>query len=157
MTIELWSLGKENNKLMEDAIQEYSKRINRYHSFKLLTIDNGKINKSLPLEQILDKEAELVNQKLTDRDILISLDDKGKSFTSIQFAEKINQLMNQSPQRMVFLIGGSYGIADSLKHKSSLLLSLSSFTFPHQLVRLLFTEQLYRSFTILKNEKYHHE
>jgi 23S rRNA (pseudouridine1915-N3)-methyltransferase len=157
MNIELWSLGKDNNKLMDDAISEYAKRINRYHSFKLTTIDNSKINKSLPLEQLLEKEAETILSKLTDRDVLICLDDKGKSFNSVQFAEKMNQIMNLSSQRIIFLIGGSYGIANSLKQKSILNLSLSTFTFPHQLVRLIFTEQLYRAFTILKNEKYHHE
>lgn len=157
MTIELWSLGKENNKLMEDAIAEYTRRINRYNDFKLVTIDNSKINKNIPKEQLLEKEAELILQKLNERDILIALDDKGKTFTSTQFAARLNQTMNLSPQRIIFLIGGSYGIAGSIKEKSYLLLSLSAFTFPHQLVRLLFTEQLYRAFTILKNEKYHHE
>ncbi|MBK8329783.1 MAG: 23S rRNA (pseudouridine(1915)-N(3))-methyltransferase RlmH [Bacteroidetes bacterium] len=157
MTIELWSLGKENNKRMDEAITEYTKRINRYQAFKMVNIDNTKINKNTPMEQLLAREADLITQKLTDRDLLIALDDKGKAFTSVQFAEKLNQTMNLSPQRIIFLIGGSYGIAQSLKEKSQFLLSLSSFTFPHQLVRLLFSEQLYRAFTILKNEKYHHE
>jgi 23S rRNA (pseudouridine1915-N3)-methyltransferase len=157
MTIELWSLGKENNKWMDEAITEYTKRINRYQAFKMVNIDNTKINKNTPMEQLLAREADLITQKLTDRDLLIALDDKGKAFTSVQFAEKLNQTMNLSPQRIIFLIGGSYGIAQSLKEKSQFLLSLSSFTFPHQLVRLLFSEQLYRAFTILKNEKYHHE
>ena len=157
MTIELWSLGKENNKRMDEAITEYTKRINRYQVFKMVNIDNTKINKNTPMEQLLAREADLITQKLTDRDLLIALDDKGKAFTSVQFAEKLNQTMNLSPQRIIFLIGGSYGIAQSLKEKSQFLLSLSSFTFPHQLVRVLFSEQLYRAFTILKNEKYHHE
>ncbi|MBK6331307.1 MAG: 23S rRNA (pseudouridine(1915)-N(3))-methyltransferase RlmH [Bacteroidetes bacterium] len=157
MTIELWSLGKENNKRMDEAITEYTKRINRYQAFKMVNIDNTKINKNTPMEQLLAREADLITQKLTDRDLLIALDDKGKAFTSVQFAEKLNQTMNLSPQRIIFLIGGSYGIAQSLKEKSHFLLSLSTFTFPHQLVRLLFSEQLYRAFTILKNEKYHHE
>ncbi|MBK9481693.1 MAG: 23S rRNA (pseudouridine(1915)-N(3))-methyltransferase RlmH [Bacteroidetes bacterium] len=157
MTIELWSLGKENNKWMDEAITEYTKRINRYQAFKMVNIDNTKINKNTPMEQLLAREADLITQKLTDRDLLIALDDKGKAFTSVQFAEKLNQTMNLSPQRIIFLIGGSYGIAQSLKEKSHFLLSLSTFTFPHQLVRLLFSEQLYRAFTILKNEKYHHE
>jgi 23S rRNA (pseudouridine1915-N3)-methyltransferase len=157
MTIELWSLGRENNKMLTAAIEEYAARINKYNSFRLITIDNSKLNKNLPREQLLEKEALLITQKMSDRDLLIALDDKGKTFTSAQFAAKLNQTMNLSPQKIIFLIGGSYGIADSLKSKSHLLMSLSAFTFPHQLVRLLFTEQLYRAFTILKNEKYHHE
>ncbi|MBK7692173.1 MAG: 23S rRNA (pseudouridine(1915)-N(3))-methyltransferase RlmH [Bacteroidetes bacterium] len=157
MIIELWSLGKENHQIVDEAIAEYSKRINRYNTFKMVTIDNSKVNKNLPLEQILEKEADLVRQKLQDRDILVALDDKGKAFTSRQFAEKLNQQMNVSPQRIIFLIGGSFGIATSIKQQAALIMSLSALTFPHQLVRLLFAEQLYRAFTILKNEKYHHE
>jgi 23S rRNA (pseudouridine1915-N3)-methyltransferase len=157
MIIELWSLGKENSQIVDVAIAEYSKRINRYNTFKMVTIDNSKVNKNLPLEQILDKEAVLIRQKLQDRDIFIVLDDKGKAFTSRQFAEKLNQQMNLSPLRIIFLIGGSFGTASSIKEDAQLTMSLSALTFPHQLVRLLFTEQLYRAFTILKNEKYHHE
>jgi len=157
MNIELWSLGKENTKLVDKAIDEYVTRLNRYNSFNLVTIDNAKLTKSLPKNQLLEKEADLILDKLQDRDILIVLDEKGKQFTSKEFAEKINQFMNLSPLRIIFLIGGSFGIADKLKTKAHLVLGLSAFTFPHQLVRLLFTEQLYRAFTILKNEKYHHE
>jgi 23S rRNA (pseudouridine1915-N3)-methyltransferase len=157
MNIELWSLGKENTKLVDDAIKEYSQRINRYHNFMIHTIDNSKIPKSLPKTQMLEREAELIFNKLQERDLLLVLDENGKYFTSKEFSEKINQFMNLSPQRLIFLIGGSYGIADSLKSKAVLILGLSKFTFPHQLVRLIFTEQLYRAFSILKNEKYHHE
>ena len=130
MTIELWSLGRENNKLLTAAIEEYAARINKYNSFRLITIDNSKLNKNLPREQLLEKEAALIAQKMNDRDLLIALDDKGKTFTSAQFAAKLNQTMNLSPQKIIFLIGGSYGIADSLKTKSHLLMSLSAFTFP---------------------------
>ncbi len=157
MNIELWSLGKENTKLVDKAIEEYTTRLNRYVGFSIVTIDNSKVPKTLPKLQLLDKEADLVLDKLQDRDLLIVLDEHGNEFTSKKFAEKLNQLMNLSPIRLIFLIGGSYGIADKLKAKATLVLGLSAFTFPHQLVRLLFTEQLYRAFTILKNEKYHHE
>jgi 23S rRNA (pseudouridine1915-N3)-methyltransferase len=157
MMIELWSLGKENTKLVDNAIEEYSNRLNRYVGFNIVTIDNAKVPKTLPKIQLLDKEAELVFDKLHDRDLLIVLDERGKYFTSKDFSEKLNQLMNLSPIRIIFLIGGSYGISEKLKAKATLVLGLSAFTFPHQLVRLLFTEQLYRAFTILKNEKYHHE
>ena len=157
MQIELWSLGKENTKLLVEGIEEYSKRINRYHSFKLVFIDNTKIPKQLPKEQLMDKEAELIFSKLGDKDLLISLDEKGKQFTSVDFSKKLENLMNMSPTKIIFLIGGSFGIAKKVKDKSLLTMTLSDFTFPHQLVRLLFTEQLYRAFTILKNEKYHHE
>jgi len=157
MLIELWSLGREQTKLLEVAIDEYTKRINRYMPFRLQVIDNAKINKNLPKEQILEREAELILARLQDRDLLVALDEKGKSFTSVGFSEKLNHMMNLSPTRIIFLIGGSYGTAPRVKDKAHLTMALSDLTFPHQLVRLLFTEQLYRAFSILKNEKYHHE
>ncbi len=157
MVIELWHLGKENTKLVDAALDEYSKRINRYISFKIFCIDNSKIPKQLPKSQLLNKEAELVMQKLQERDCLFLLDENGQQYTSVAFAEKINTTLNLSHQRIIFLIGGSYGIAPILKAKAYQLMALSALTFPHQLVRLIFTEQLYRAFSILKNEKYHHE
>ena len=157
MTIELWSLGKQDKKELEAAIDLYGKRLKHYTKYQIVTIDNAKIQKTLPKEQILDKEAELVLAKLQDKDILITLDERGQHLTSIQLSEKLNSWMNLSPAKIVFLIGGSYGIANKLHQKAIFRLSLSQLTFPHQLVRLFFTEQLYRAFTILKNEKYHHE
>ncbi|HMN33279.1 MAG TPA: 23S rRNA (pseudouridine(1915)-N(3))-methyltransferase RlmH [Chitinophagaceae bacterium] len=157
MNIELWTIGKESNKHLESATNLYINRLNHYTRFQLLTIDNSKINKNLPLPQLLEKEALLVLQKLNDKDTLVCLDDKGKAFSSVQFSEKLNQLLSHSTTKIVFLIGGSYGISETLKKKSNFIFSLSSLTFPHQLVRLIFCEQLYRAFSILKNEKYHHE
>jgi 23S rRNA (pseudouridine1915-N3)-methyltransferase len=120
-------------------------------------VDNSKIQKSAPKEQVLEKEADLVLAKLLDKDLLITLDEHGKHLSSADFAEKLNAWMNQAPTRIIFLIGGSYGIAEKLHQRAHFKFSLSLLTFPHQLVRLFFTEQLYRAFTILKNEKYHHE
>ncbi|MBL7765362.1 MAG: 23S rRNA (pseudouridine(1915)-N(3))-methyltransferase RlmH [Chitinophagaceae bacterium] len=157
MTIELWSLGKENTKLVDAAIEEYTKRIQHYVPYKLTVIDNAKIPKQLPKAAMMEKEAELVLQKLQDRDLLVVLDEHGKAIQSMALAEKMNHMFNLSPNRIIFLIGGSFGIAPVLKEKAHYILSLSSLTFPHQLVRLLFTEQLYRALSILKNEKYHHE
>ncbi|HPI54720.1 MAG TPA: 23S rRNA (pseudouridine(1915)-N(3))-methyltransferase RlmH [Chitinophagaceae bacterium] len=157
MNIELWTLGKEQSNHLDLAIAEYCKRLNHYSSFKIITIDNSKLNKSLSKNQLLDKEAELILAKLTERDYLVCLDEHGKSFTSIQFANQLNSIFNQSNGKLIFLIGGSFGISPLIKTKARLLLRLSDFTFPHQLVRLIFTEQLYRAMTILKNEKYHHE
>lgn len=157
MNIELWSIGKENSKTLHTAIEEYASRLNHYINFKIINIDNSKINKNLPKQQLLEKESELIFNKLQERDILICLDDKGKMFSSIQFSEKLNQLLSLSSSRIIFLIGGSYGISETLKQKSIFIFSLSTLTFPHQLVRLIFVEQLYRAFSILKNEKYHHE
>ncbi len=157
MNIEIWTLGKEQSKGLEHAIDEYTKRINRYVSFQIVTIDNTKIPKQLPKNQILLKETDIILSKLNERDLLICLDELGKPFTSLKFSEKLNQLLSQSSGRIIFIIGGSFGIHETLKSKANMLLRLSDFTFPHQLVRLLFTEQLYRAFSILNNEKYHHE
>jgi 23S rRNA (pseudouridine1915-N3)-methyltransferase len=157
MTIELWSLGKSDNKELEPAINLYFQRLKHYTKFNLTALDNSKINKKLSLEQILDQEADLVLQKLRDKDLIVTLDERGTELTSTLFANKINQWMNQSPTRLIFLIGGSYGISERVHQRAAFKFSLSKLTFPHQLVRLFFTEQLYRAFTILKNEKYHHE
>ena len=157
MQIELWSLGREQSKGVDEAIADYAKRINRYNPFSLQVIDNGKLNKNMPREQLLDREADLVLDRLQERDWLVALDEHGTVLRSTELAERLNRIMSQGPSRLIFLIGGSYGLAPRLKSKARLTLSLSALTFPHQLVRLLFTEQLYRAFTILRNEKYHHE
>ncbi|MBL7755208.1 MAG: 23S rRNA (pseudouridine(1915)-N(3))-methyltransferase RlmH [Bacteroidota bacterium] len=157
MLIELWSLGKDNMRDFEPGITEYAKRINRYHKFNLVVIDNSKINKAIPLAKIQEKEMELIVQRMQERDLLVCLDENGTNYTSVQFAEQLNTWFNRAPQRLIFVIGGSYGISKQLLHQSVATVSLSKFTFPHQLVRLVFTEQLYRAFSILNNEKYHHD
>ena len=157
MTIELWSLGKQDKKELESAIELYCKRLKHYTKYQIVTIDNSKIQKSLPKEQMLEREADLVLAKMQEKDVLITLDERGQHLSSTQFSEKLNTWMNLAPSKIIFLIGGSFGIADKLHHKAIYRLSLSQLTFPHQLVRLFFTEQLYRAFTILKNDKYHHE
>lgn len=155
--IELWSLGREDKKELSASIDLYKQRLKHYTKFDLINIDNTKLSKLSSKEQMLSAEAELVLSKLKDRDILVTLDENGKSLTSMQFSEKLNQWLVRSPSKLIFLIGGSYGISEKLHQRADTKLSISTFTFPHQLVRLIFTEQLYRAFTILKNEKYHHE
>lgn len=157
MQIELWTLGKEDKKEIADAVSIYTKRLKHYTKFSIIYIDNSKINNQLSKEHILNKEAELILSKLSDKDMLITLDETGQELTSVSFANKLNTWFHQSSHKIVFLIGGSYGIAAQLHQRSYFKFSLSQLTFPHQIVRLLFTEQLYRAFTILKNEKYHHE
>ncbi len=156
MTIELWSLGKEDKKELKDAIEVYIKRLGFYTKFSMQYIDNSKLSKLDNKQLVMQKEAALIESKLNEKDILITLDEHGKQFTSEAFAEKINQFINQSSQRIIFLIGGSFGIDELLHKKAHMTIALSELTFPHQLVRLVFVEQLYRAFTILKGEKYHH-
>ena len=157
MTVELWSLGGSDKKELAQAIDMYTKRLQHYTKFKIETIDNAKVNKSLGKEQILLKEADIILQKLQPKDLLITLDEKGTEINSIIFSEKINTWLHQTNSKIVFLIGGSYGISPQLHDRATFTMALSKLTFPHQLVRLLFVEQLYRAFSILKNEKYHHE
>lgn len=155
--IELWSLGKPDKKELAGPISVYLERLKHYTKFEVVTIDNKRIPKNTTKEQILEKEAEIIEGRLHERDLLVVLDEQGKEYGSVAFSEQLNQWLNRSPNRIIFLIGGSYGVAQSLRQKAHATISLSKLTFPHQLVRLIFSEQLYRAFTLLKNEKYHHE
>ncbi len=155
--IELWSLGKPDKKELAGPIAVYLDRLKHYTRFELITIDNKRVPKQGGKELILEKEAEIIEARLQERDLFIVLDEHGKEFTSVDFSTQLNGWMNRSPNRIIFLIGGSYGVAERLQKRADGLIGLSKLTFPHQLVRLIFCEQLYRAFTILKNEKYHHE
>ncbi len=156
MKIELWSIGKENEKMYKDAIAEFDKRINRYIKYKLVVI-NSKANTSAPIAAQLQTEGEQILQVLQDTDTLIVLDDKGKSLTTKNLASNIEKWLQLPAKRIVILIGGAYGISDAVKAKAHFTWSLSALTFPHQLVRLIVGEQLYRAFSVINNEKYHHE
>jgi 23S rRNA (pseudouridine1915-N3)-methyltransferase len=156
MKIELLSIGKENEKMYAAAIDEFCKRINRYQKFTIKNIASKAIPTS-PIAQQLTTEGLQIENALQDDDILIILDDKGKTLDTIQFANSIEKWQQLPGKRIVFLIGGAYGISDHVKQKAKYSLSLSAFTFPHQLVRLIFAEQLYRAFTVLNNENYHHQ
>lgn len=157
MNIELWCLGKE--KKNEDIvwINDYVKRINRYIRFNINIIDNSKISILKEKNTIVEAEATLIKSKLKSSDLLICLDEKGKKYSSVNFAKYIEQTLNISKGRIIILIGGSFGISAHLKENAYGTLALSDLTFPHILVRLIFCEQLYRAFSIIHNEKYHHE
>jgi 23S rRNA (pseudouridine1915-N3)-methyltransferase len=156
MKIELWSIGKPNEKMYDAAITEFSKRINRYNSFEVRCIPS-KANVSAPVAKQMQEEALQINTLLQTGDKLIILDDKCKAHNTTQMANALQNWLNISGKRLVFLIGGSYGIDSSLKSVAFDKISLSALTFPHQLVRLVFCEQLYRCFSVLNNEAYHHE
>jgi 23S rRNA (pseudouridine1915-N3)-methyltransferase len=156
MKIELWSIGKPNEKIYDAAITDFIKRINFYYNFKLLNIAS-KANGNNPIAAQLKTEAEQLNNMITAHDAVIILDDKGKSLTTLQLAAQFEKYLNLNYKRIVFIIGGAYGIDDTIKNKAIFSLSLGALTMPHQLVRLVFAEQFYRICTVLKNEKYHHE
>lgn len=157
MKITLLAVGKTEDKYLIEGIEKYLKRLKHYINFNILIIPEIKNTKSLSEAQQKSKEAELILKQLSNSDTLMLLDEKGKKFTSMQFSDYINKQMIGSVQHLVFLIGGPYGFDDSIYQRANGKLSLSDMTFSHQMVRLFFVEQIYRAFTILKNEPYHHE
>jgi 23S rRNA (pseudouridine1915-N3)-methyltransferase len=156
MNIKLIAIGKTDNKNLQLLIDEYTRRLSFYIKFELEIIADIKNVKNLSESQQKEKEGELILTKLTQTDQLILLDENGKSFSSIEFADNLQKKMNSGVKTLVFVIGGPYGFSDAVYNKSFGKISLSKMTFSHQMVRLFFIEQLYRGFTILKGEPYHH-
>lgn len=156
MTIKLIAIGKTDNKLLISLIEEYIKRLGHYINFKLDIIPDIKNTKNLSKTEQKQKEGELILGKLNNTDTLILLDENGKQFDSVSFSSYLQKHMNSGIKQLVFVIGGPYGFSEAIYKKSTGKLSLSKMTFSHQMIRLFFIEQLYRGFTILKNEPYHH-
>lgn len=157
MKITLITVGKTEDKYLIEGIDKYLKRLKHYISFKITELPELKNTKSLSEDQQKAKEAELVMKQLAPVDLLVLLDEKGMELTSVQFAAFMNKKMLGSVQHLVFVIGGPYGFDKTLHERAADKLSLSAMTFSHQMVRLFFVEQVYRAFTILKNEPYHHQ
>ncbi|SEK44527.1 23S rRNA (pseudouridine1915-N3)-methyltransferase [Maribacter orientalis] len=156
MTIKLLAIGKTDSSQLQELIEVYQKRLQHYINFEIELIPDLKKTKNLSEEQQKDKEGQLILKKLAPTDVLILFDEKGKHFTSIEFSQYLQKKMNSGIKQVVFLIGGPYGFSNDVYAKASGKISLSKMTFSHQMVRLFITEQLYRAFTILKNEPYHH-
>lgn len=157
MKIELWYIGKTAFPFIKEGIDEFSKRIGRYNSFSERCIPDVKSGKKVPPAKIKKAEADKILNQLKSDDLLVLLDEKGKTYRSIQFANQLSKWMMLSKKRIIFLIGGAWGFDQEVYDRADYKLSLSEMTFSHQLIRLIFVEQLYRAFTILKNEKYHNE
>ncbi|MDD7888106.1 23S rRNA (pseudouridine(1915)-N(3))-methyltransferase RlmH [Flavivirga sp. 57AJ16] len=156
MTIKLLAIGKTDNKELQSLINEYTKRLGFYIKFSLEIIPDIKNVKNLSEAQQKQKEGELIISKLNATDILILLDESGKQLDSVGFSAYLQKHMNSGIKQLVFVIGGPYGFSQDVYNKSNGKISLSKMTFSHQMVRLFIIEQLYRGFTILKNEPYHH-
>ena len=157
MNIKLIAIGKTDNKNLQSLIDDYTKRLSFYIKFDLDIIADIKNVKNLSESQQKEKEGELILTKITPTDQLILLDENGKTFSSVAFSDELQKKMNSGIKTLVFVIGGPYGFSDEVYKKSFGKISLSQMTFSHQMVRLFFIEQLYRGFTILKNEPYHHQ
>lgn len=154
MKIEFWVLGKTAFKYLDEGIQDYQKRLKRFTDFQIVILPDIKANDP---KTFITKEAKQVLEKINPEDQLILLDDKGKNYTSLLFAEEIEKRQMLHQKKIIFLVGGAYGFDESVYKRANAMLSLSSMTFSHQIIRLIFLEQLYRAFTIIKGLPYHHE
>jgi 23S rRNA (pseudouridine1915-N3)-methyltransferase len=157
MTIKLLAIGKTDNKELQKLIEDYQKRLGFYIKFEFEIIPDLKNSKNLSEEQQKQKEGDLILGKLNAIDVLILLDEKGKQMDSVSFSNYLQKHMNSGIKQLVFVIGGPYGFSKEVYNKAQGKLSLSKMTFSHQMVRLFVVEQLYRAFTILRNEPYHHK
>ncbi len=149
--------GKTNHPLFVEIEEEYRKRLKHYIQLEQTVIPELKNTKNLTKEEQKEKEGELILKQLEPTDEIILLDEKGKTFSSVQFASEIEKRMQSSVKRLVFVVGGPYGFSESVYKRANSLFSLSAMTFSHQMVRMIFLEQLYRAMTILRGEPYHHE
>jgi 23S rRNA (pseudouridine1915-N3)-methyltransferase len=157
MNIRLIAIGKTDNRNLQSLIEEYTKRLSFYVKFDLEIIPDIKNVKNLSEAQQKEKEGELILAKINSTDHLILLDENGKTFNSIGFSDYLQKKMNAGIKTLVFVIGGPYGFSETVYQKAQGKVSLSEMTFSHQMVRLFVIEQMYRGFTILKNEPYHHQ
>uniref|UniRef100_UPI00404B54B0 23S rRNA (pseudouridine(1915)-N(3))-methyltransferase RlmH n=1 Tax=Flavobacterium sp. TaxID=239 RepID=UPI00404B54B0 len=157
MNIKLITIGKTDNKNLQSLMDEYTKRLRFYIKFDLEIIPDIKNVKNLSEAQQKEKEGELILSKITPTDHLILLDENGKTFNSVGFSDFLQKKMNAGIKTLVFVIGGPYGFSDTVYKQAIGKVSLSEMTFSHQMVRLFVIEQIYRGFTILKNEPYHHQ
>lgn len=157
MKITLLVVGKTEDKYLIEGIEKYLNRLKHYIGFNLIVIPDIRNTKNLSEAQQKAKEAELILKQISNPDTVILMDEKGKKYTSVAFSNYLNKQMIGSVQHLVFIIGGPYGFDESIYKRANGSMSLSDMTFSHQMVRLFFVEQLYRAFSILKGEPYHHE
>lgn len=156
MKIQLWSVGKMHDTYVKEGIELFCKRLQSYYPAEWKIIPLPKNSGSLSAADLKSKEGETILSMLKKEDFLVLLDERGKEFTSEQLAAFLEQRGNESLKQIVFLIGGAYGVSDAVLSRADHRWSLSKLVFPHQIVRLILSEQLYRACTIIRNEKYHH-
>ena len=157
MKVKLIVIGKTKSKFLIEGENEYQRRLKHYCKFSELIIPDIKNGGKLSKKELKEKEGNLILESIKNNDYVVLLDDKGLTLSSTEFAEFLNKKMVSSSNELVFIVGGAFGFSESVYKRANTKLSLSKMTFSHQMVRLIFKEQLYRAFTILKGEKYHHE
>ncbi len=156
MTLKLMAVGKTDDKQLEALTDKYVNRLKHYIKFELDFLADIKNVKNLSEAQQKEKEGQLILAKVSNTDFLVLLDERGKSFSSEAFADYLQQRMNSGVKNLIFVIGGPYGFSEAVYERANAKISLSAMTFSHQMIRLFVVEQLYRGFTILRNEPYHH-
>ena len=157
MKIQIWSVGKENEDYIQDGVQNFSSRINHYCDFKFKIIPSIPNGSKYSIPELKKKEGISILQLLNPQDYLVALDENAKELNTLQLASFMEIKTSSGLKNLIFLIGGSYGLDQAILKRAQDKLSLSQLTFPHQLVRLILTEQIFRVFTILNHEKYHHQ
>ena len=156
MNVEIWSIGKENEPFIQDGLNYYFKKTRPWNPIDLVLIQTPKNKATTDIERTKQMEEELLLKKLQPHHYLILLDERGKMLNSIQWSQQFQQCMNTGVKTLVILIGGAFGVTDAIKSRANQCLSLSNLVFPHQMVRLITSEQVYRAFSILNNSPYHH-
>lgn len=157
MNIELIVIGKTDSAEIAALVEMYAKRVNFYCKFALTTLPDARNTKSLTIKQQRTAEGDAILRQLTDGDYVALLDERGEELRSVEFALWVQKRLNSGLKRLVLIIGGPYGFSEEVYKRADAKLSLSRMTFSHQIVRAIFAEQIYRAFTILNNEPYHHE
>jgi 23S rRNA (pseudouridine1915-N3)-methyltransferase len=157
MKITLLTIGKTDDTYILEGVDKYLKRLKHYIKFEIQIIPDLKKTKNLSEEEQKNKEGELFLKNIQNTDYVVILDERGTELSSLQFADFLNKRMIASVPNLVFLVGGPYGFVQSIYQRANYKISLSKMTFSHQMIRLFFVEQVYRAFTILKGEPYHHE
>jgi 23S rRNA (pseudouridine1915-N3)-methyltransferase len=157
MKIALLQIGKTTERYLTEGIGVFEGRMRKYAAFEIFTIPDIRNTRNMTATELKTREGEKILQFFKNDDYIVILDDKGKEFSTNEFSSWIENTLMLQKKRLVFIIGGAWGFSDEVYQKADILLSLSRLTFSHQMVRLLFLEQLYRAFTVIKGEPYHHE
>ena len=157
MNIELIVIGKTDQQEVASLVEQYAKRVNHYCKFTVTTIADVKNTRNMAPSRQKQLEGEMILRLISDGDWLVLMDERGRQFTSMEYADWLQKRMLSGVKRLAIVIGGPYGFSDEVYRRANEKISLSKMTFSHQIVRAIFAEQLYRAFTILNNEPYHHE
>lgn len=157
MKIQFLTVGKTHEAYVKEGIEDFTKRISRYYTVEWKILPAAKQTINSTENETKKKEAETILQAITTDDYLVLLDERGKQISSTELARFITARTNSSVRNVIFLIGGAFGVDEEVKRRANFIWSLSQLVFPHQLVRLVLAEQIYRACTIIRNEKYHHE